>query len=772
MSSAEKISHDDDNDIGGDVLGLISAFIGRAEASASGGGQQHGRHRVGPHRACHQTVEGREIAAKLSTDSRVIVFSKDRPWQLQQLLKSLHLHDDAIEVFVILKWSNMAFERGYKKVMQGQDKVNYLVEGGGNSSFSTLLYQALNHGDRGEIVMFLTDDCLLLEPIACIMASAAIALQRHKTGKRRVFNFLTRLHPGISYCQTRNLASPSPRNALRYVSNGKICCYDRALSSGEFAYMFDVSGGVYRLGDVIEMVSYLDNQDTCHPNILESRANQILKSNSLQHLTDQLSAIPSRPSLVILTVNRVQDIYNAPIASDESVSPEALLQYLERGEELDVERYTSRLYDASHIGDLHLKERGETGAQAIDLSVLIPVHRGPAKYASHAMASIVMQPIEELLLSSSRNSLSLQIVIVDDRCRDGSVEAMMETTKQIAQTHSCINLVIDDKRPASTSKIWKRPASPDCKAAIIISVDVFPSPRPGIACALNHGLDMCKSDLVARMDCDDVAAPGRLIRQARFLMANQSLSVVGTSAVLFSSTNDLDCDQLELPYREYVVNRDSHRVLRSNITVSDPGVLSWCMLFSCALAHPSVMFRKRAVQDAGGYDENNARSEDYQLWLQVSAENPRAMATLPFVGLYHRKHSGSNSSRGANVQKDESNHASLQAMKHLLERADLDVTSVSVLRDPQQSDSPQDIDLAAELLESLEQTFVAKHGYGLTKNEIDLIRIDCDERIAQLSMRAFTVLGRNVVEKSKVWAMWCRRTPDGQLERLSLLCKA
>lgn len=82
MSSAEKISHDDDNDIGGDVLGLISAFIGRAEASASGGGQQHGRHRVGPHRACHQTVEGREIAAKLSTDSRVIVFSKDRPWQV------------------------------------------------------------------------------------------------------------------------------------------------------------------------------------------------------------------------------------------------------------------------------------------------------------------------------------------------------------------------------------------------------------------------------------------------------------------------------------------------------------------------------------------------------------------------------------------------------------------------------------------------------------------------------------------------------------------
>ena len=657
-------------------------------------------------------------------------------------------------------------------MIQGQGYVNYLVEG--PESFSTLLHHALDKGDRNQMVMFLTDDCLLLEPIECIMASAAIALQRHKTGKQRVFNFLTRLHPGISYCQTRGLASPSPRNGLCYVSNGEICCYDRALSSVEFAYMFDLSGGVYRLDDVIEIVSRLDNQATSHPNSLELKGNQILKSDSsLKHLTDQLSAIPSRPSLVILTVNRVQSMFQVPIASDESVSPEALLQYLERGEELDVERYISSLYDASHIGDLHLKQRGEAGAQdsMSDLSVLIPVHRGPAKSASHAMASIVMQPIEELLVSSSRYISSLQVVIVDDRCKDGSVEAMVETTKNIAQSRSYINLVIDDKLPASTSKIWKRPSSPDSKVAITILVDVISSPRPGVACALNHGLDMCKSDLVARMDCDDVAAPGRLVRQASLLKANQSLKVVGTSAILFTSANDSDFDKLELPYREHVVDRDSHRVLRSNITLSDPGVLSWSMLFSCTLAHPSVMFRKRAIIDAGGYDENVARSEDYQLWLRMSAEHPRAMATLPFVGIYHRKHSGSSSSLGANVQKEESNHASLHAMQHLLERTDLDVSSVSFLRDPRQSDSVQDIDLAAELLESLEEAFVAKHGVKLTKNEVDLIRIDCDERIAQLSRRAFTVLGRNVIERSKVWAMWCRRTPDEQLERLSLLCK-
>ena len=437
MSSAEaeKICHDD-NDIGGDLLGLISSFIGRDEASALGGGPQHGRDSQtqthdAPPRAHQQAVAvaGEEIAAKLSTaanvakrHSRVIVFSKDRPWQvmlqkcsnlllgcfcfssqqillqLQQLLRSMHLQDDdSIDVHVILTWSSISFERGYEKVMQGQDDVNYLVEGSGSNgkSFSSLLHQALKHGDRGETVMFLTDDCLLLEPIALIMASAANALQRHTPGKRRVFNYLTRLHPGISFCQTRDRASPSPRNGLQYVSNGETCCYDRALSSGEFAYMFDLSGGVYRLDDVIEIVSCLDNQDTCHPNCLELRANQILKSNSsLKHLANQLSAIPSRPSLLILTVNRVQDVYHAPIASDYSVSPESLLQFLERGEELDVEQYLSRLYDASHIGRTLVKERGSPSSIdsiSVDLSVLIPVHRGPATSASHAMASLFKQ---------------------------------------------------------------------------------------------------------------------------------------------------------------------------------------------------------------------------------------------------------------------------------------------------------------------------------------------------------------------------------------------
>ena len=64
-----------------------------------------------------------------------------------------------------------------------------------------------------------------------------------------------------------------------------------------------------------------------------------------------------------------------------------------------------------------------------------------------------------------------------------------------------------------------------------------------------------------------------------------------------------------------------------------PLLLHWTMLHRCALIHPTVMFRKQAVLDSGGYmndlDSNNSYDtessggifqkyvEDYNLWLRI-----------------------------------------------------------------------------------------------------------------------------------------------------------
>ena len=54
---------------------------------------------------------------------------------------------------------------------------------------------------------------------------------------------------------------------------------------------------------------------------------------------------------------------------------------------------------------------------------------------------------------------------------------------------------------------------------------------PGIVPALDRGLTEARSDLIARMDADDVSLPDRLQRQLDFLARHPAIDVVGTGIV-------------------------------------------------------------------------------------------------------------------------------------------------------------------------------------------------------------------------------------------------
>jgi len=47
----------------------------------------------------------------------------------------------------------------------------------------------------------------------------------------------------------------------------------------------------------------------------------------------------------------------------------------------------------------------------------------------------------------------------------------------------------------------------------------------GLAQALNEGLKYCTHDLIARMDTDDVALPGRFRQQVSFMLAHPEIAV-------------------------------------------------------------------------------------------------------------------------------------------------------------------------------------------------------------------------------------------------------
>lgn len=143
-----------------------------------------------------------------------------------------------------------------------------------------------------------------------------------------------------------------------------------------------------------------------------------------------------------------------------------------------------------------------------------------------------------------------------------------------------------------------------------------------------------------------------LTRQVAFMARNLNVSVLGSSVAIFSGecirnmrnasaalrrqqpqqqqqpqapvtatqnniTHNKSPDRSETPIS--IPASAVHRIVRHP---TDSIFLSWSLLFGCCIAHPSVLLRRSAVMDVGGYSRSAEPAEDYDLWLRLEAANP------------------------------------------------------------------------------------------------------------------------------------------------------
>ena len=139
----------------------------------------------------------------------------------------------------------------------------------------------------------------------------------------------------------------------------------------------------------------------------------------------------------------------------------------------------------------------------------------------------------------------------------------------------------------------------------------------GLAESLNVGLRMARAPLVARLDADDLCLPRRLETQAAFLNAHPDVAVYGSRITV------IDDDGRPIAQRMLPL---SHDEIARRMRTANP------------LSHPSVMFRKAIVEDAGGYERNQV-VEDYELWCRLLARGARFAASEEPLILY-RFHAG------------------------------------------------------------------------------------------------------------------------------------
>jgi GT2 family glycosyltransferase len=144
----------------------------------------------------------------------------------------------------------------------------------------------------------------------------------------------------------------------------------------------------------------------------------------------------------------------------------------------------------------------------------------------------------------------------------------------------------------------------------------------GLAEALQAGLAACKHDIVARADADDISLPDRFAVQVR--LVSDGYDLVGSAITEFAT--------------------DEHVRGVTRVPPLTQAAIARYARFHDPFNHPSVVYRRQAVEAASGY-EHLALLEDYLLFARMIALGAR-VANVPDSLVLYRVGAGAYARRG------------------------------------------------------------------------------------------------------------------------------
>jgi glycosyltransferase involved in cell wall biosynthesis len=189
------------------------------------------------------------------------------------------------------------------------------------------------------------------------------------------------------------------------------------------------------------------------------------------------------------------------------------------------------------------------------------------------------------------------------------------------------------RRPGDVVIVQDGPVPEDLDATLKQLIDSSPVPvqhivlaeNAGLGPALDAGLARCVFDVVARMDADDVSLPHRFAMQIPLIEAGAD--IVGSALLEFS-------DDAHDP--RHIVGRRTPPLVPDEIVTYSR--------FHDPFNHPTVVYRRSAVQAAGGY-QDLPLMEDYLLFARMLANGAQpANVAEPLV--HYRVGAGAYARRG------------------------------------------------------------------------------------------------------------------------------
>ena len=119
----------------------------------------------------------------------------------------------------------------------------------------------------------------------------------------------------------------------------------------------------------------------------------------------------------------------------------------------------------------------------------------------------------------------------------------------------------------------------------------------GLGNALNEGLKICRNELVARMDSDDISRPDRCEKQLQIFERNPDIAFSSGTISEFETDPKVPSGERHLPTTNEKIIKFSKKRNPMN--------------------HVAVMFKKDTVESAGGYKETFHLFEGYYLWVRM-----------------------------------------------------------------------------------------------------------------------------------------------------------
>lgn len=118
----------------------------------------------------------------------------------------------------------------------------------------------------------------------------------------------------------------------------------------------------------------------------------------------------------------------------------------------------------------------------------------------------------------------------------------------------------------------------------------------GLGPALAKGINICRNEIIARMDSDDISIETRCEKQLKELKTNSNIDIIGTNHAEFIGNKKNIIAYKDFPYEDLEIKKYARR--------RNP------------FSHSAVMYKKSKVLEAGNYRKYYL-CEDYDLWIRL-----------------------------------------------------------------------------------------------------------------------------------------------------------